>query len=68
MEFPTLVNKTGINQHQNSRITTFTFTSLLWVYTYFYQTVNGKLVKGVPNNMELYLTPLAFYLDYGRWF
>lgn len=46
------------------RISSYTFSSLNWIYEMFYKFVDGKYKKFVPLNIEEYLTPLALAI----WF
>lgn len=43
----------------NYRLTTYSFTSLLWIYNYFYQEVNGIKVKRIPEWVEEFITPMG---------
>lgn len=43
----------------NYRLTTFSFTNLLWIYDSFYSEVDGKLMKKVPDWIGEYITPLG---------
>jgi len=43
----------------NFRLTLFTFTSLFWIYTGFYQVVDGILTKRVPNWIADYITHIG---------
>ncbi len=41
----------------NYRLTTYSFTSLLWVYDSFYHEVNGSMAKKIPEWIGEFLTP-----------
>ena len=59
---PILVKKQSKNNiwnRFNSRLTLFSFTSLLWIYDSFYKQVNGVNRKIVPNWIGEYITPLG---------
>ena len=43
----------------NYRLTTFTYTSLLWIFNDFYKEVNGVMVKRVPSWVGEFITPLG---------
>ena len=43
----------------NYRLTTHTFTSLLWIYNSFYHEVNGVMTKKVPDWIGEFITPLG---------
>lgn len=43
----------------NYRLTTFTYTSLLWIFNDFYKEVNGAMVKRVPSWVGEFITPLG---------
>jgi ubiquinol-cytochrome c reductase cytochrome b subunit len=45
--------------YEKFRLSIFTFTSLDWVYNGFYREINGIIIKGLPDWVGLYLTPLA---------
>lgn len=41
----------------NYRLTTYSFTSLLWVYDSFYHEVNGSMAKKIPEWIGEFITP-----------
>lgn len=41
------------------RLTTFTYTSLLWIFNGFYKEVNGVTVKRIPSWVGEFITPLG---------
>lgn len=43
----------------NYRLTTYSFTSLLWVYDSFYHKVNGKMKKKIPEWIGEFITPIV---------
>jgi len=43
----------------NYRLTTFSFTSLLWIYNSFYHEVNGVMTKKIPDWIEEFITPMG---------
>jgi len=43
----------------NYRLTTYTFTSFLWIFNAFYMEVNGVIVKRVPCWVGEFITPLG---------
>lgn len=43
----------------NYRLTLFTFTNLFWIYTGFYHSVEGALIKRVPTWISYYITPIG---------
>jgi len=43
----------------NYRLTTYTFTSFLWIFNAFYMEVNGVMVKRVPCWVGEFITPLG---------
>ena len=43
----------------NYRLTTHSFTNLLWIYNSFYYEVNGTITKKVPDWIGEYITPIG---------
>ena len=43
----------------NYRLTTHSFTSLLWIYNSFYQEVNGIMIKKIPHWIGEFMTPIG---------
>ena len=43
----------------NYRLTTFSFTNLLWIYDSFYHEVNGKITKKIPTWISEFITPMG---------
>ena len=43
----------------NYRLTTYTFTSFLWIFNAFYMEVNGVMVKRIPCWVGEFITPLG---------
>lgn len=43
----------------NYRLTTYTFTSFLWIFNAFYMEVNGVMVKRIPSWVGEFITPLG---------
>lgn len=43
----------------NYRLTTYTFTSFLWIYDSFYHEVNGIMEKQIPSWVGEFITPLG---------
>ena len=43
----------------NYRLTTYTFTSFLWIFNAFYKEVNGVMVKRIPSWVGEFITPLG---------
>ena len=43
----------------NYRLTTFSFTSFLWIYDSFYHEVNGIMTKKVPKWISEFITPIG---------
>jgi len=48
----------AVSRH-NYRLTTFTYTSLLWIFNDFYKEVNGVTVKRIPSWVGEFITPLG---------
>lgn len=46
------------------RVSSYTFTSLNWLHEMFYQQIDSRFVKIIPQDLEKYLTPLALAI----WF
>uniref|UniRef100_UPI0021141F42 hypothetical protein n=1 Tax=Aspergillus sclerotioniger TaxID=319627 RepID=UPI0021141F42 len=43
----------------NYRLTTHSFTSLLWIYNSFYYEINGTIIKKVPDWIGEFITPIG---------
>lgn len=43
----------------NYRLTTYSFTSFLWIYNSFYHEVNGIMIKRVPEWIGEFITPMG---------
>jgi ubiquinol-cytochrome c reductase cytochrome b subunit len=65
---PKLVKKSESEQDKRSnilmnrynyRLTLFTYSSLMWIYSSFYEKNNGKIIKKVPVWIEDYITPIG---------
>lgn len=57
------IRKNGIIYYHYT-INSFTFSSINWIHDMFYKEIEGKYIKIIPKNIELFLTPISLAL----WF
>jgi ubiquinol-cytochrome c reductase cytochrome b subunit len=66
---PKLIKKSDVKHNRGSnldiptrfnyRLTLYTFSSLIWIYSSFYTNIDGKNIKRIPDWIEEYITPIG---------